>query len=374
MATQYDSQFLIPPRSEVPFDIRHAVIEDHISATQADVRRAGETARKIKSIVDEYRYHAVALLGDDKYQKFRAYVKEQKRAKAKLLLPPRGPEMSREEMERLGAERTEESQTVLRELGVNVDQLRTLREKTAAAMTELAPDRPVRDGKRVMVLLPSEVPSDVRTRKTNPWTIVGPPYGWAWWYDGPVDGFSFFPTLLLDAGVGLVGNISYLRDSDASDNDYAHMKYATAVNFWYQMPTPGLIEVWIEAVSRGSHHHLSLWDEWGWSNASVYQHDYVTLRASSGGSASELQLAEMSWFTVADQTDGYWDNHYLTDGATYWAHLVSDPHVLIPAGAWVLVEVGMLNFHSSLANDVEVYSTMDFSWIIKSVSVHSTGG
>jgi hypothetical protein len=40
----------------------------------------------------------------------------------------------------------------------------------------------------------------------------------------------------------------------------------------------------------------------------------------------------------------------------------------------LLVEIGALNFNSSLANDVSTYSTLDVGWFIKSVSVHSTGG
>jgi hypothetical protein len=50
---------------------------------------------------------------------------------------------------------------------------------------------------------------------------------------------------------------------------------------------------------------------------------------------------------------------------------VSNPHVPIPAGASVLVEVGMLNFHWSLSNDLEVYSPMNVPYVIES---HSTGG
>jgi hypothetical protein len=373
MTPKHESQFNIPPRPEVPFDVRHAILEERISIDQANVRRAGEDARLIKSIADEHRYRTVHLIGSEKYERFRAFVAEQKREKARLLLPPRGPEMSREEMDRFRAERKEESQVALREIGVSVDQLRELRERTTTTLDKLAPERPVRDGKRVSLLLPAEVPQSIRTRQTNPWSFFRPPYGWSWWFDGSLSGFEFIPTLFLDAGIGLVGNNSHIRDGDASDNDYAHMKYATAVNFWYQMPAAGLIEVWIEGQSVASHHHLSLWDEWGWSDSSVNQHDYLTLRASVGGSASALQLAEMSWFSTSGYTEGYWDNHYLTDGATYWANLRSDPGVIIPAGAWVLVEVGMLNFHSSFSNDVGVYSTMDFSWIIKSVAVHSTG-
>lgn len=371
---RHESQFSIPTRAEVPFEVRQAILEEKISVDQASVRRAGEDAKLIKSIADERRHRTVSLIGPEKYERFRGYIADQKRAKARLLLPPRGPEMSREEVERFRAERREESQVALRAIGVSVDQLRLLREKTTTALTKLAMERPVLDGRHISILLPAEVPQPIRTGQTGSWRFFRPPYdGWSWWIDGSMAGFTFTPTLFLDAGVGLVGNMSHVRDSDASDNDYAHMKYATAVSFWYQMPATGLIEVWIEGQSVASHHHLSLWDEWGWSNSSVTQQDFLTLKASVGGSASALQMAEMSWFRTSDETEGYWDNHYLTDGATYWATLRSDPSVIIPAGAWVLVEVGMLNFHSSFSNDVEVYSTMDFSWIIRNVAVRSTG-
>jgi len=63
----------------------------------------------------------------------------------------------------------------------------------------------------------------------------------------------------------------------------------------------------------------------------------------------------------------------LDNDGTYWANIVSDPRIIVPVESWVLVEVGTLNFHSTYANDVKVYSTMDFSWIINRVFVHSTG-
>ena len=84
-------------------------------------------------------------------------------------------------------------------------------------------------------------------------------------------------------------------------------------------------------------------------------------------------MAETSWFTESGNTEAYWDNSYIPDGDTFWANLISDPKVIYPAGSWVLVEVGTLNFNSAFANDVSTYSTLDAAWIIKQVSVHSTG-
>ena len=374
MQSEYQSQSQIPHHPHVPFEIRHAVIEERVSAQLWEVKRVGEDAKKVKLIVQEYRDQHIYLMGCEKYEKFRAYVSDQKRFKAKYFFPPRGPEMSKDEIDRFSREQREESQGFLRELGVDINQFRSLTQRAAAYGQELGPSHPIREGKRVMVILPSDVPQEIRAHKTNPWTVVGPPYGWAWWYAGSTDGVTFIPTLYLDAATGLVGNVSFLRDSDASDNDYGHIKYSTTVSFWYQMPAAGLVEVWIEAVARSAHHHLSLINEFGWSDSSVNQHNYLTLNASLGGSTSELQMSEMSWFTESGYVEGYWDNHYLTNGGTYWANLKSDPRVIFPAGSWLLVEVGTLNFHSCFVNDVEVYSNMDFSWVIKHVSVHSTGG
>lgn len=374
LQSEHQSEFelpLTPP--DVSFDVRHAILEDLVSARLAEVRRVGKETRRIESALQQHRENVKDLLGT-KYEQFRAYVADKKRDQAALLFPPRGPEMSTADIDHLRRDRREESQHYLKELGIDQNELRRLSRETIARLEELRPPRPVRDGKPVMIISESDVPSEILEHKTNPWTVVGPPYGWSWWYDGSNDGFSFTPTLHLDAGTGFVGNDNYVEDSDAGDADYAYMQYSTAVSFWYRMPTAGLVEVWIEAVSNWGHHRVALWDEFGWSDSMVNQHDYLTLNASVGGSASELQRAEMSWFHEDGNTDGYWDNHYLTDGAPYWANLISDPNIIIPAGSLVLVEVGALNWNSAFANDVSVHSSLDFAWTINHVQVHSTGG
>jgi hypothetical protein len=374
MLTEHQTGFKIPERPDVPPDIHRAILIELVSAQHAELTRIEEQARKIEAITKECREGIQSLVGSENYERLRRYVDVEKQDWAAQLFPPRGPEMSTDDLGRLRRERREKSLGYLQELGVEGDDLRRLSRQAIERLRAFDPPRPTRDGKPVEVILPSGVPEDIRTHKTNPWTVVGPPYGWSWWYNGYNAGFSFIPTLHLNADVGFAGNNNRLDDSDASDNDIGYMEYSTAVSFWYQMPTPGLVEVWIEARSEWGHHHASLFDEFGWSDSLVNQHDYLTLKATVGGSASELQRAEMSWFQEDGNTEGYWDNHYLTDGATYWANIVSDPNIIIPAGSWVLVEVGVLNWNSTYANDVAVYSTLDFAWNIKHVSVHSTGG
>ena len=365
----------------MPFETRQAVLEERIAAEMSQVKQSNENARKRKLIAQQHKQNTIQLLGSEKYEKLRAYLKEQRKFKAKFFFPPRGPEMSTSEVERFQRERKDEALRWAREAGIDVQELCNLSRRTAERLKELGPVRPYRGDKRSIILSPSDVPAGLRNGTTpgihadttKVWTTVGPPYGWAWWTNGSTDGFTFSPTLYLDASIGWIGNINHLEDGDASDNDYGYIQYGTNVSFWYQMPTTGLVEVWIEAVPRGSHHRVDLWDEWGWSDSSVNQHSYLTLNASVGGSVSDLQLSETSWFNESGATDGHWDDTYFMDGGSFWANLVSDGKTIFPAGSWVLVEAGMMNWNSTFANDVTTYSTLDVSWVIKDVSVHSTG-
>src|SRR3990172_7989150 len=137
------------------------------------------------------------------------------------------------------------------------------------------------------------------------------------------------------------------------------------------MPSTGLVEVWIEGQSAASHHHLSLYDEFGWSDSFAYQRNYLTLQTSDGV-PDEQKTSQMSWFSETGYSDGYWDTHYLSDGATYWAHLFSG--VSYPSGSWVYIQVGTRTLNNCFANDVSVYSTIHFRWFIRSIWVESTGG
>jgi hypothetical protein len=372
MQMLHSSQSQVAFHSDVPPEAHQAVIEHLISAEQADVRRAGKATSKIRLIEQKYMEQVRALMTASKYEKLRAYVAEEKRAQAERLLPPRGPEMSQEELADLRAQRRESSLTFLTKLGVSANDLAKLTKSTRRQLWRLVPPPPTLKGKPVQLVLPADVPPAIRAKKSNPWTRVTPPYpGWAWNYTGEVAGFGFTPTLYLDSAAGLVGNSNDLTDSNASNFDHGFVTYNTNVGFWYRMPSTGLVEVWIEGQSAASHHHLTLHNEFGWSDSSVAQVNLLTLRTSDGV-PDERKTSQMSSFSEIGDTSGFWDNHYLSDGATYWAHLFSA--VSYPSGSWIYIQVGTQTFNYCTANDVAVYSTVHFRWFIKSVWVESTGG
>jgi hypothetical protein len=373
METDYSSQSHVALHSEVPFEIRQAVFENRIADEHADIKRSGEFASKIKHIAEEYDEKLRKFMGAEKYEQFREYIAEKMREQAKVLVPPRGPEMSREELNQLRVQRKEMGLAFLNKLGIDLKELKALNESARSRFAKLTFSGSNKDSQSMMIL-PEDVPSSIRSDKLDivapavAWSVFTAPYpGWAWNYSWYVRGFSASYDRFLNSASGLVGSWTYLTDGDAGDNDAAWVRYNTSVGFWYQMPTAGLLDVWIEGQPASDRHYLSLYDEWGWSDSSVEQHNYVTMKATAGSTSSGLSLALMSWFTESGYTDGHWDVSYLTLGSSYWAHLYSD--ISFAAGQWVYVEVGNRNWNYCFANDVSEYSFTDFRWFIKSVYV-----
>lgn len=371
--TDYNTQSQVAIHDEVPFKTRQAVIENRISDELVDVKSLGELASQTSQIATEQQGKIRSLMGEDKYEEFRAEIDAENREKARILLPPRGPQMSREELRQLQTQRNERGLAFLRKLGVELSELKALNEAHRNSIEQFIPPSPMRDDQIVSLILPENVPEEIRLGATKApaapaiaWSIYRPPYaGWAWSYSWYSSGFGVSFDRFLDSNSGLVGSWTYLTDGDAGDSDSAWVDYRTSVGFWYQMPAAGLLDVWIEGQPAKDRHYISLSDEWGWSDSSVAQRNYLTLKGTAGTTSSGVSLAEMSWLTESGYTDGHWDNEYLTIGASYWAHLYSD--IAFAAGQWVYVEVGNRNWNQAYANDVSTYSFTDFRWYIKSV-------
>jgi len=344
MNTEISSDYLLATDTSVPFETRLGVLENKISSELKGVRQLGKMATRIKGIRENYKKELQRIIARKKYSNFREYLNKELRSQSDKLLPPKGPEMSSKERELLITRRKEKSLAFLKKLGVKSEKIQAQNRYVKKRLTNMVPSPQKRKGQVVQLVPTKEVPRQFRTGKTNPWTWVTPPFpGWAWNYSGYLSGFSFTPTLYLDSATGLVGNSNALSVSDADDFDGGSVDYYASVGFWYQMPATGLIEVWIEGQSASSHHHLSLWDEWGWSSSGIHQRNYLTFKATGTPTSDELRESEMSFFVRTGYADGTWDEHYLSDGNVYWAHMFSD--VPFAKGSWIYIEVGTHNAH-----------------------------
>jgi hypothetical protein len=367
----HDGQSHVPDQPEVPLEVRRAVLEHLLVARQEDLARVGEHAAAVDAIRDDHRSRLAKAVGARNLQSLRRGVEADEAARRERIRPPAGPEMDLQEAEKLQKERASQSAALLRDLKVGAKTLRSENERTRRLLEELLPKPPMRDGEPVILIRTEDVPEAIREGTANPWTSFAPPYaGWAWNYYWWADGFGWSGTPFVNPGAGFSGTTNSLSNGNAGDFDYGWGEFNASVGFWYRMPAAGLVEAWIQGQSAAAHHHVSLYDEWGWSDSFAYQYDYLTLKAT-GATPSGLATSQMSWFFESGHTDGHWDKHYLCNACTYWAHLYSD--IAFPAGTWVYVEVGTRTTNSCFANDVSVYSTADFRWFYPKVWVESTG-
>jgi hypothetical protein len=368
MQIERDSRFEIAPPTGLPSKAVHLTTEIQLSEELDVFKLLEDRCRKTVEVQSRHREDLRAVLGAQKYERLISFTRDGRRKQAEGAT---GPSRDIDAAARVRAERREASRALLTEMRINVAELKKVSEASRRRLIELVPPFPEREGRPVELVRPNDVPRAIRERKTNPWTIVTPPYaGWAWSYAGYLGGFSSSKARFLSASSGQVGSSNGLSDGSAGDFDIGEMEYNTSIGFWYRMPSAGLIEVWVEAQCSAAHHHVTLYDEVGWSDSFCLQRDYLTLK-TSGSVPDQQKESRMSWFDVDGYTSGNWDQHYLTDGNTYWAHLFSA--AAYPANENVYVRVGTRTYNKCFANDVSTYSTADFRWFIKSVSVESTG-
>jgi hypothetical protein len=180
------------------------------------------------------------------------------------------------------------------------------------------------------------------------------------------DNFRVDRQHFLDPSVGLVGVEATMDDGDAGDFDYASVDVSSQIAFGFVPPVTGVVEVLIDAQSTLGTHDLRTEDEWGWSNSSTGQSNFLMLKVLHPN-VVEPSYAEMSRFELSTDDDTTRHQENLTRGQHYFAQLFSAGPV--PAGQQVVIEAGTRSFDLSGTNDVEIHSASNFQWFISSVEV-----
>jgi len=359
-----DSQHYIPPKPEVPDTMRLAILGELQMDKRRELAALSKKFSKVEAIEKNHKTSLERLLARPGYPTFRKSIASLHEKVIDQVFPA-DRAVSDKEMAKLLVDRNKKAIEYLGRNSVDVKKLHDLNKKTRQSISRIArPPIDMYKRKPVHILKSNQVPESIRTGRTNPWTIKTPPYdGWSWSYNGYVAGFSFSPTLYLDHAAGFVGNINYLKNSSAGDFDYGYVTYDTQVSMWYKMPSAGILEVYVEAEPTLNQHYCSLYDEWGWSDSSVYQRNYITLQVNGGTKRTSWS----SYWYEHGYTDGHWNNSYLQNTKPYWYHLYSTG--AYAKDAWVLVKIGTRNWNDCFANDVSTYSEVDFRWFLKRVFI-----
>jgi hypothetical protein len=169
-----------------------------------------------------------------------------------------------------------------------------------------------------------------------------------------------------DTNAGLVGVAATMDCDDADDFDFASVDVHCQLVMTFTAPVTGLVEVLIDAQSTHGTHDLRTANEFGFSDSSTGQTNFLTCTVFHPN-VVEPSYAEMSHFELDTDDDTTRHQENLSIGQHYFGHLFSTGPV--PAGESVTVVAGTRSFDITSANDVEVHSASNFQWFINSVEI-----
>lgn len=375
MESQSQGGFYLDDDERVPLRVRRKVLEQMKASELDDTKRASRQALALDRIVRAARKEMRSAIGARKFAQYRDAI-GQRREKLRLELEnARDAGMSADQLTKLGARRRRETNSIVKRLGINTKQLEDIARQAHRKADAVFEKPRGRGGRPGRLVLPDDVPRDIIEMKTNPWTIVSPPYAGWWSLNNAYNsgGFSLSDTLFTNKDTGMAGVRTRITDYDIDFVQFGYYDFTTSVGFWYKTPKSGLIEVWIKGQCAKARHSCWLLDEFGFSNSAVHQVISFTLRvwdenSSSWGGPSDVLLSH--WYEKG-YTDGSWSIQWLTSGGTYWGHLFSD--LSYSPNKWVWISVGTNNWNRVSVTDVEVDSTLDTRWFIEQVFVESTG-
>lgn len=361
MELKSDSRFSIEDQPDMPDQDALRVLKAFESERAKRAVALEKSIVRLREIQAKYRAALDSVVSREKRAGLRAFIEEEKKSFGERMFTGAEKRLSNDEIARLMAERVAQTARFLKRSGIDAEALCRVRKDFRKTLDRaFKPGMPLYEGRPARVMLPGEIPQAVREGKLNPWVEkVAPCSSWAWWYDGFTEGFAFDPTAYADSAAAFVGNVSYLHDSDAGDFDTGNVDFESRVGWWYKMPSAGIIEAWVEMQPSECLHYLSLHNEFGVSDSFSNQYDYATFRVRGGS----YRTSSSSYHWWDGYTSGSWSIYHLTPGSSYWFHFFSAE--AYAKDAWVLPEAGTMSRHRTFANDVSVYSKMDFRFFIK---------
>jgi hypothetical protein len=355
-----------PDISEEDRRLADEVSEDYDQRRQAEAETRNQ---QLQQIIDGGNAEIRKLLGGaENWLALRRLMRDEQITFHKLLEPPEGLTADYDE---LNAARVAAGQKFLAKIGVEISSLRDLYHRTAAAHAEVnvfPPSKPgfsleTHHGQWVNLVHPPEPPPDAHA-----FEIFTPPF------PGSQIGFEPFHTGefrvarqdFLDPAVGRVGHDVTLDNLDASDFDNGWGKADTQVLFDFKAPATGLVEVVIEAQSELGLHALHTEDEWGWSDSSTTQLNFLMMHVIHPNVTGPV-FAQMSSFNVKTDETTSVQREIFPRGGLFFADLFSDGPV--QKDQVVEVRAGTHSQDGSITNDIEIHSKSAFHWLLRSVRV-----
>jgi hypothetical protein len=356
------------PRRDRAFALQAIEAEFERERTERDERSAA-----LERVAEEYRRAAHDLMGEKRSRELSAASRQERAALGTLRrMPGAAPRV----LERAARDGRKRLARVARELGVDLSRLRDLGAARGRRVERLID--PPAAAVSVGWLKEGNFgtgggPGGVHPHLAPPDATVTPPFliGLVYHHSDRSEGFSVGYDWEIDEISGKVTARTELRCPDADwQNDYASVWVDAVQVFQYTSPRSGRLSVIVEAINLEGRSQVALDDEFGFSDSRTHLRNYMTLRVYHPATPA-VSFAEMSHLERTGTSGTVAETHYYP-GSTYLASLVSNGS--IQAGDTFFVAVGTRNSDTSTTDDVEVRTTSDFSWVIRSLELRILDG
>jgi hypothetical protein len=295
------------------------------------------------------------------YKAYKKFIYSGTHSAKKKMLPPKGPDMTQAEIDKLSANRKKRFDKFiidnnLRAVAIKKD-ISAYRSNIASTIDSL--------------LLKEGIKESITGSAVNTTTILKPPFQCATYLierDNALDdSMTADKYVYSDPNTGVLMYSSTIRSvRGASNFDSSWVLSDQGFSFQYQVPKNGKLFVQVIAKNLLGQHVCALADEFGFSDSQVSQSDFLKITIAKDGQIDE-KATQMSWWLEEGYTDGSWSNSYLSSGSNYSISLTTSSSY--PKDSWIFIDVAQRIQNIVSVNDVQVHSQMDFDWEIQSVRI-----
>ncbi|GAA1868538.1 hypothetical protein GCM10009687_40240 [Asanoa iriomotensis] len=366
---QYFSQYHMPFDPDIPeADRRMAaeVAEDYDRRQRNTAEARGD---KVAEIVERGNRRIAELLGEENWLSLRRRMRGERTRFRDLLQPPNGLNA---DYEALNQQRRKNVQAYFDSLNVDEGQLRRIVAETKAAVLEATPTTQA-EGGHAAWLHDAQGPTTAQQDAANAplaWTAFRPPFpAFQHGFDPHnLGGFRVSRTVDIDRFAGLVSHQIMLDNNDADDFDNGWAVADAQIGFNFRAAATGVLEIFIEARCGLGRHELRVEDEFGTSDSSTTQENFLMAHVLHPN-VTAPSFALMSRFNWVTDSTAVVAREFLTQGGAFTARLFSNGPVQL--GQTVHIRAGTRSSDGSVTNDMEINSKSNFRWVINAVWVRT---
>ena len=353
-------------KENIPNEVVLASVDDAAKREKDIVSTHVELCETLQRLKDECKKEIRSAIGKEKLE---TYEKAHERAKQRYADVASSMQHTTESLKLVSQMRRQilaESKQLIGRLGIDPMKIKKIQKKyIAEARSAVERALQAREEAPYVDISPADAP----TPSHNPWEWRSPPYvgqwgtqwsygtrGWRW--------VSHSENRL----TGAINCWSSMSIYGADDSDYTYTKAYSELQFWFNMPAAGMVEVWLYLQAVDTPYGGCLSDEWGWSDAYIQQSSrpYLWVLYPYGSARYSTLLNYQR-----GEYEGCWAGTIADAGHYRYAHLFSLN--TYAAEQWVKCGVGIYDYNYFWVNDMSCNTYMTNRWFLKNVAVRSTG-